>query len=90
MSTADGTLANQRQQPLCVAPSPKQREKRRVDGWMEWGSSGDGFSSSSVAFVASSTASWASGSTVMDWASPEVVEMQRGDGFSLLIYAWKS
>ena len=57
---------------------------------MERGSSGDGFSSSSVAFVASSTASWASGSTVMDWASPEVVEMQRGDGFSLLIYAWKS
>jgi hypothetical protein len=40
--------------------------------------------------VASSTASWASGSTVMDWASPEEAEMQRGDGFSLLIYAWKS
>lgn len=47
-------------------------------------------SSSSSASVASSTASWASGSTVMDWASPEEVEMQRGDGFSLLIYAWKS
>jgi len=26
----------------------------------------------------------------MDWASPEEAEMQRGDGFSLLIYAWKS
>ncbi|RLN04118.1 hypothetical protein C2845_PM13G18410 [Panicum miliaceum] len=47
-------------------------------------------SSSSSASVASSTASWASGSTVMDWASPEEAEMQRGDGFSLLIYAWKS
>ncbi|KAJ1268609.1 hypothetical protein BS78_07G148200 [Paspalum vaginatum] len=47
-------------------------------------------SSSSSASVASSTASWASGSTVMDWASPEEAAMQRGDGFSLLIYAWKS
>ncbi|CAO2201984.1 unnamed protein product [Urochloa humidicola] len=47
-------------------------------------------SSSSSASVASSTASWASGSTVMDWASPEEAEMQRGDGFSLVIYAWKS
>ncbi|XP_072980607.1 uncharacterized protein [Typha angustifolia] len=43
-------------------------------------------SSSSV----SSTASSASGSTIMDWASPEEVEMQRGEGFSLLVYAWKS
>uniref|UniRef100_A0A0D9X899 Uncharacterized protein n=1 Tax=Leersia perrieri TaxID=77586 RepID=A0A0D9X899_9ORYZ len=47
-------------------------------------------SSSSSASVASSTASWASGSTVIDWASPEEAEMQRGDGLSLLIYAWKS
>ncbi|XP_047073125.1 uncharacterized protein LOC124682496 [Lolium rigidum] len=47
-------------------------------------------SSSSSVSVASSAASWASSSTVMDWASPEEAEMQRGDGFSLLIYAWKS
>nr|ACN37008.1 unknown [Zea mays] len=47
-------------------------------------------SSSSSASVASSTASWASGSTVMDWGSPEEAEMQRGDGLTLLIYAWKS
>ncbi|KAG8087556.1 hypothetical protein GUJ93_ZPchr0010g8801 [Zizania palustris] len=46
-------------------------------------------SSSSSPSAASSTASWASGSTVMDWASPEEAEMQRGDGFSLLIYASK-
>ncbi|WVZ92751.1 hypothetical protein U9M48_038794 [Paspalum notatum var. saurae] len=68
--------------------------------WSETGSSGERRrgrgrrlakeSSSSSASVASSTASWASGSTVMDWASPEEAEMQRGDGFSLLIYAWKS
>jgi hypothetical protein len=68
--------------------------------WSETGSNGDrrkgrgrGLgkgSSSSSASVASSTASWASGSTVMEWASPEEAEMQRGDGFSLLIYAWKS
>ncbi|GJN16119.1 hypothetical protein PR202_gb03076 [Eleusine coracana subsp. coracana] len=66
--------------------------------WSETGSSGDRRkgrrlakgSSSSSASVASSTASWASGSTVMEWASPEETEMQRGDGFSLLIYAWKS
>jgi hypothetical protein len=68
--------------------------------WSETGSNGDRRkgrtrrlakeSSSSSASVASSTASWASGSTVMDWASPEEAEMQRGDGFSLLIYAWKS
>ncbi|XP_062192840.1 uncharacterized protein LOC133896282 [Phragmites australis] len=68
--------------------------------WSETGSNGDmkkgrgrrlaKASSSSSASVASSTASWASGSTVMDWASPEEAEMQRGDGFSLLIYAWKS
>uniref|UniRef100_A0ACD5ZY78 Uncharacterized protein n=1 Tax=Avena sativa TaxID=4498 RepID=A0ACD5ZY78_AVESA len=47
-------------------------------------------SSSSSASVTSSTASWASSSTVMEWASSEEAEMQRGDGFSLLIYAWKS
>ncbi|XP_062199811.1 uncharacterized protein LOC133902221 [Phragmites australis] len=47
-------------------------------------------SSSSSASVASSSASWASGSTVMDWASPEDAELQRGDGFSLLVYAWKN
>ncbi|KAL6647346.1 hypothetical protein ACP70R_014783 [Stipagrostis hirtigluma subsp. patula] len=68
--------------------------------WSETGSNGERrkgrgrrlamASSSSSASVASSTASWASGSTVMDWASPEDAEMQRGDGFSLLIYAWKS
>ncbi|GJN03620.1 hypothetical protein PR202_ga21085 [Eleusine coracana subsp. coracana] len=66
--------------------------------WSETGSSGDrrkgrGLakgSSSSSASVASSTASWASGSTVMEWASPEEAEMQRGNGFSLLVYAWKS
>lgn len=68
--------------------------------WSETGSNGDRkkgrgrrlakASSSSSASVGSSTASWASGSTVMDWASPEEAEMQRGDGFSLLIYAWKS
>uniref|UniRef100_A0A0D9XDR4 DUF868 domain-containing protein n=1 Tax=Leersia perrieri TaxID=77586 RepID=A0A0D9XDR4_9ORYZ len=46
-------------------------------------------SSSSSASVASSSASWASGSTVMDWASPEETELQRGHGFSLLVYAWK-
>ncbi|BAH94567.1 Os09g0416600 [Oryza sativa Japonica Group] len=46
-------------------------------------------SSSSSASVASSSASWASGSTVMDWASPEEAELQRGHGFSLLVYAWK-
>jgi hypothetical protein len=68
--------------------------------WSETGSNGERRkgrgrrlakeSSSSSASVASSTASWASGSTVMDWASPEEAEMQRGNGFSLLIYAWKS
>uniref|UniRef100_J3MTC4 Uncharacterized protein n=1 Tax=Oryza brachyantha TaxID=4533 RepID=J3MTC4_ORYBR len=69
--------------------------------WSETGSNGEKrkkgrgrrlakASSSSSASVASSTASWASGSTVMDWASPEEAEMQHGDGFSLLIYAWKS
>ncbi|KQJ90244.1 uncharacterized protein LOC100838527 [Brachypodium distachyon] len=47
-------------------------------------------SSSSSASIASSSASWASSSTVMDWASPEEAEMHRGDGFSLLVYAWKS
>ena len=67
--------------------------------WSETGSNGERRkgkgrrlakeSSSSSASVASSTASWASGSTVMDWASPEEAEMQRGNGFSLLIYAWK-
>ncbi|KAG8047395.1 hypothetical protein GUJ93_ZPchr0008g13127 [Zizania palustris] len=68
--------------------------------WSETGSNGERkkgrgrrrlakASSSSSASVTSSTASWASGSTVMDWASPEEAEMQRGDGFSLLIYAWK-
>ncbi|KAG8056760.1 hypothetical protein GUJ93_ZPchr0002g26315 [Zizania palustris] len=46
-------------------------------------------SSSSSASVASSSASFASGSTVMDWASPEEAELQRGHGFSLLVYAWK-
>jgi hypothetical protein len=43
-----------------------------------------------VRSLASSTESWASGSTVMDWVSPVVAEMQCDDGFSLLIYAWKS
>ncbi|OEL37125.1 hypothetical protein BAE44_0001858 [Dichanthelium oligosanthes] len=47
-------------------------------------------SSSSSASVASSSASWASGSTVMDWGSPEDDELQSGDGFSLLVYAWKN
>uniref|UniRef100_A0A453KXA9 DUF868 domain-containing protein n=1 Tax=Aegilops tauschii subsp. strangulata TaxID=200361 RepID=A0A453KXA9_AEGTS len=47
-------------------------------------------SSSSSASIASSSASWASSSTVMDWASPEEAELHRGDGFSLLVYAWKS
>ncbi|KAF8657708.1 hypothetical protein HU200_059864 [Digitaria exilis] len=47
-------------------------------------------SSSSSASVASSSASWASGSTVMDWGSPEDAELQSGDGFSLLVYAWKN
>lgn len=47
-------------------------------------------SSSSSASVASSSASWASGSTVMDWGSPEEDELQRGHGFSLLVYAWKN
>lgn len=47
-------------------------------------------SSSSSASVASSSASWASGSTVMDWDSPEEAELQSGDGFSLLVYAWKN
>ncbi|CAN6195942.1 unnamed protein product [Urochloa humidicola] len=46
-------------------------------------------SSSSSASVASSSASFASGSTVMDWGSPEDAELQSGDGFSLLVYAWK-
>ncbi|KAG8083850.1 hypothetical protein GUJ93_ZPchr0010g10629 [Zizania palustris] len=46
-------------------------------------------SSSSSASVASSSVSWASGSTVMDRASPEEAELQRGHGFSLLVYAWK-
>jgi hypothetical protein len=68
--------------------------------WRETGSNGnrrkgrglrlEKGSSSSSASVASSSASWASGSTVMEWATPEEAEMQRGDGFSLLIYAWKS
>uniref|UniRef100_A0ACD5Y0X0 Uncharacterized protein n=1 Tax=Avena sativa TaxID=4498 RepID=A0ACD5Y0X0_AVESA len=69
--------------------------------WSETGSKGERkkkggggklamVSSSSSASVASSTASWASSSTVMEWAIPEEAEMQRGDGFSLLIYAWKS
>jgi hypothetical protein len=65
--------------------------------WSETGSNGGRkkkgklamASSSSSVSVASSTASWASSSTVMDWASPEEAEMQRGHGFSLLIYAWK-
>jgi len=26
----------------------------------------------------------------MDWGSPEDAELQRGDGFSLLVYAWKN
>uniref|UniRef100_A0A0E0MD10 Uncharacterized protein n=1 Tax=Oryza punctata TaxID=4537 RepID=A0A0E0MD10_ORYPU len=30
--------------------------------------------------MASSAASWASGSTIMDWASPEEAKMQRGNG----------
>ncbi|KAM3275575.1 hypothetical protein ACQJBY_044131 [Aegilops geniculata] len=47
-------------------------------------------SSSSSASIASSSASWASSSTVMDWASPEEAELHRGNGFSLLVYAWKS
>ncbi|XP_047050231.1 uncharacterized protein LOC124655369 [Lolium rigidum] len=47
-------------------------------------------SSSSSASIASSSASWASSSTVMDWASQEEAELHRGDGFSLLVYAWKS
>lgn len=38
----------------------------------------------------SSSASSASSSTVMEWASPEETELQRADGFSLLVYAWKS
>jgi hypothetical protein len=47
-------------------------------------------SSSSSASVASSSASWASGSTVMDWGSAEEAQLQSGDGFSLLVYAWKN
>uniref|UniRef100_A0ACD5YF87 Uncharacterized protein n=1 Tax=Avena sativa TaxID=4498 RepID=A0ACD5YF87_AVESA len=47
-------------------------------------------SSSSSASIASSSASWASSSTVMDWASQEEAELHSGDGFSLLVYAWKS
>ncbi|KAL6846153.1 hypothetical protein ACP4OV_023601 [Aristida adscensionis] len=60
-----------------------RRKKGRARGLAKAGSS-------SSASVASSSASWASGSTVMDWASPEEVELQRGDGFSLLVYAWKN
>jgi len=26
----------------------------------------------------------------MDWGSPEEAELQSGDGFSLLVYAWKN
>ncbi|CAL9087326.1 uncharacterized protein LOC135593020 [Musa acuminata AAA Group] len=37
-----------------------------------------------------SSASSVSNSTVMEWASPEEVELQRARGFSLLVYAWKS
>nr|TKW33597.1 hypothetical protein SEVIR_2G248900v2 [Setaria viridis] len=69
----------------------------RQRDWSETGSNGEWRkgrawrlakeSSATAASVASSTASWASSSMVMDWASLEEVEMQRGDGFSLLIYA---
>ncbi|XP_062194416.1 uncharacterized protein LOC133897641 [Phragmites australis] len=45
---------------------------------------------SSSSSASSSSASWASSSTIMDWASPEEAELQRGDGFSLLVYAWKN
>lgn len=38
----------------------------------------------------SSSASSASSSTVMEWASPEEAALQSADGFSLLVYAWKS
>ncbi|WOL06431.1 hypothetical protein Cni_G15165 [Canna indica] len=37
-----------------------------------------------------SSASSASSSSVMEWASPEEMELQRAQGFSLLVYAWKS
>ncbi|XP_073010039.1 uncharacterized protein [Typha latifolia] len=42
-------------------------------------------SSSSMSSMSSNTSS----SSVMEWASAEEVEMQRGQGFSLLVYAWK-
>lgn len=38
---------------------------------------------------ASSTGSWGSASTVMDWSSAEEAELRRADGFSLLVYASK-
>ncbi|KAG1326614.1 hypothetical protein COCNU_01G005480 [Cocos nucifera] len=38
----------------------------------------------------SSSASSASSSTVMEWASAEEAALQSADGFSLLVYAWKS
>ncbi|WOL19392.1 hypothetical protein Cni_G28190 [Canna indica] len=37
-----------------------------------------------------SSASSASTSTVMEWASAEEEELRRAQGFSLLVYAWKS
>ncbi|KAJ3677289.1 hypothetical protein LUZ60_003013 [Juncus effusus] len=37
----------------------------------------------------SSNGSWASGSTVMDWASVEEFELRKTEGFSLLVHAWK-
>ncbi|XP_074586211.1 uncharacterized protein LOC141841914 [Curcuma longa] len=41
---------------------------------------------SSSASSASSASTW----SVMEWASPEEVELRRVQGFSLLVYAWKN
>ncbi|PKA65508.1 hypothetical protein AXF42_Ash005842 [Apostasia shenzhenica] len=38
----------------------------------------------------SSSASSAGSSSVMDWASPEETELRGFDGFTLVVYAWKS
>ncbi|KAL0903543.1 hypothetical protein M5K25_027930 [Dendrobium thyrsiflorum] len=38
----------------------------------------------------SSSASSAGSSSVMDWASPEDAELRGVDGFTLVVYAWKS
>ncbi|ONK59565.1 uncharacterized protein A4U43_C08F7770 [Asparagus officinalis] len=41
-------------------------------------------------FSSSSSASSAASSSVMEWASPEENELKNKEGFSLVVYAWKS